>query len=96
MNVSDEVSNALRNEISLPTARLKALRVFTLSLLRNHGNASDAELFAILDAGYWPQNMLEVVLGMAQKTISNYVNHLAGTPVDRLYERYAWTKTENR
>jgi hypothetical protein len=36
--------------------------------------------------------MLEVVLGLAQKTISNYINHLARTPVDKQYEKYAWSK----
>ena len=36
--------------------------------------------------------MLEIVLGLAQKTISNYVNHLARTPVDKQYEKYAWNK----
>jgi hypothetical protein len=36
--------------------------------------------------------MLEIVLGLAQKTISNYVNHLARTPVDKQYEKYTWNK----
>ncbi len=94
MKVSDAVSNALRDETPLPTAKLEALRAFTLLMLCNHGNASDADIAAFLDAGYTRQNMLEVVLGMAQKTISNYVNHLARIPVDPQYETYAWTKAE--
>ena len=73
-------------------ARLEALRDFTLLMLRNHGNASDAEISKFLSAGYTHQNMLEVVLGLAQKTISNYINHLARTPVDKQYEKYAWSK----
>ena len=75
-------------------AKLEALRDFTLLMLRNRGNASDAEITAFLDAGYTHRNMLEVVLGMAQKTISNYVNHLARTPSDKQYQNHAWTKAE--
>ena len=94
MMVSDEVSNALRDETPLPNAKLEALRDFTLLMLRNRGNASDAEITAFLDAGYTHRNMLEVVLGMAQKTISNYVNHLARSPSDKQYQNHAWTKAE--
>ena len=92
MKIDKAVSDALRNETALPTARLVALRDFTLLMLRNHGNASDAEISKFLSAGYTHQNMLEVVLGLAQKTISNYINHLARTPVDKQYEKYAWSK----
>ena len=96
MMVSDTVSDALRNETPLLSAKLEALRCFTLLMLRNRGNVTDAEIAAFLNAGYTHQNMLEVVLGLAQKTISNYVNHLARTPVDNQYEHYAWTKAEPR
>ena len=89
MRIDKAVSNALRDETALPTARLEALRDFTLLLLRNHGHASDAEISQFLSAGFTHQNMLEAVLGLAQKTISNYVNHLARTPVDKQYEHYA-------
>ena len=34
-----------------------------------------------LDAGYTQQQILEVILGMAHKVISNYMNHVAKTPV---------------
>ena len=93
MKIDEAVSNALRDETALPTARLEALRDFTLLLLRNHGHASDSAISKFLSAGFTHQNMLEVVLGLAQKTISNYVNHLARTPIDKQYEHYAWKKS---
>ena len=94
MKISDAVSDALRDETPLPTARLEALRDFTLLMVRNHGHLSDAEMAAFLSVGFTHQNMLEVVLGLAQKTISNYVNHLARTPADPQYAPYAWTKAQ--
>ena len=93
VKIEEEVSSALRDETALPTTRLETLRDFTLLLLRNHGHASDSEISKFLSAGYTHQNMLEFVLGLAQKTISNYVNHLARTPVDKQYEHYAWKKS---
>ena len=92
MKVSDEVTDALRDETQLPNAKLEALRTFTLILVRNRGHASDAQISSFLAAGYTHKNILELVLGIAQKTISNYVNYITKTPVDKQYEKYTWSK----
>ena len=92
MGVSDEISNALRDETPLPNARLEALRTFTLSVIRNRGEVDDAEVQAFLDAGFTKRQMLEVVLGVAQKVMSNYTNHLANTPVDSVFAKFEWHK----
>ncbi|MDK9760313.1 carboxymuconolactone decarboxylase family protein, partial [Vibrio sp. D173a] len=38
------------------------------------------------------KQVLEVILGLSQKVISNYVNHLAETPVDKAFEPFALKK----
>ena len=38
------------------------------------------------------RHVLEVILGLSQKVISNYVNRIAQTPVDAMFEAYAWKK----
>lgn len=53
---------------------------------------ADAEIEAFLDAGYSRGQVLEVVLGVGVKTLSNYTNHLAGTPLDNAFEKAAWAK----
>ena len=93
MKVSDELNDALRDETPLPDARLDALRDFTLILVRNRGHASDAEIEAFLDAGYTRRNILEIVLGISEKVLSNYVNHLTKTPVDKEWDRFAWSRS---
>ena len=45
---------------------------------------------AFRDAGYTRANLLEVVLGVGLKTLSNYTNHLAGTPVDEPFRDLVW------
>lgn len=92
MKVSDALSEALRTEAPLPTAKLEALRTFTLRMLRGHGNVSDAQMKEFFDAGYGHRAVLDVILGLAQKTISNYVNHVAQTPVDEVFKPLAWTR----
>ena len=92
MGVSDEISNALRNETPLPDARLEALRTFTLNVVRGRGEVDDDAVQAFLDAGFTRRQILEVVLGVAQKVMSNYTNHLANTPVDAPFAKFQWQK----
>jgi alkylhydroperoxidase family enzyme len=92
MGVDDTITDALRNETPLPNARLEALRVFTLSVVRNRGNVDDTAVQSFLDAGFSKRQILEVVLGVAQKVMSNYTNHLAQTPVDAAFEKFEWHK----
>ena len=92
MNINDDVINALRDETPLPKAKLEALRSFTLEVVRTRGHASEGAVSDFLTSGYTHQNILEVVLGLSQKIISNYVNHLAGTPSEEKYKKFAWAK----
>ncbi|MFQ1699403.1 carboxymuconolactone decarboxylase family protein [Loktanella agnita] len=95
MQVDDAITEALRNETPLPTAKLEALRTFTLALIRDRGFVADADTQAFLDAGYTETNILEIILGAAQKLMSNYTNHFAKTPVDQVFQKFAWEKTSD-
>lgn len=92
MKVSDDVSNALRDETPLPTAKLEALRDFTLAMVRQRGELQDKQVQDFYAAGYTQQNVLEVILGLSQKVMSNYTNHVAQTPVDKAFKQFAWEK----
>lgn len=93
MKVDDMITDALRNETPLPTAKLDALRDFTLLVIRNRGFVDDADTQAFLAAGFTQTNILEVILGAAQKLMSNYTNHFAQTPVDQVFRKYEWSRT---
>ncbi len=92
MKVDDAIIEALRNETPLEDAKLEALRTFTLSLTRNRGNVSQEDLTAFYAAGYGERQVLDIILGLSQKVISNYTNHIANTPVDAAFEKFAWEK----
>jgi len=92
MKIDDEITGALRNETPLADPKLEALRTFTLQMVRNNGVLEDTDVQAFMSAGYTNRNMLEVILGVAMKTMSNYTNHLAKTPLDTPFQSVAWEK----
>lgn len=91
MQVSEDVDNALRNHQAPGDKQLDALRDFTLAVVRNRGQVND-ELQAFLDAGYTKQQVLEVILFVSQKVMSNYINHIVETPLDKPFEKFTWQK----
>ncbi|WP_417530694.1 carboxymuconolactone decarboxylase family protein [Marinobacter lipolyticus] len=94
MEVSDEITNALRDETPLPTEKLEALRTFTLAVMNKRGNVSKEDLEAFYGAGYKRRQVLEVILVLSQKTMSNYINHIAETPVDEPFKKFEWQKNQ--
>lgn len=93
MDVSDDIVNALRDETPLPDEKLEALRRFTLAVMRKQGNVSTKDLEAFYEAGYGKRQVLDVILVLSQKTMSNYINHIADTPVDAPFKKFAWKKS---
>ena len=66
-------------------ATLEALRLFATAVTARRGHPNAQETDAFLAAGYSDQQVLEVVLGVGMKTLSNYTNHIAGTPIDAVF-----------
>ena len=88
--VPQDSIDALREGRSLPDERLEALRRFTQAVVDRRGHMPEADLRAFYEAGFTPQNVLEVVLGVGMKTLSNYTNHIAGTPLDAAFAGKEW------
>lgn len=88
--VPTAVTDALRAGRSLPDAKLEALRRFTAAVVEARGWVGEAETAAFMEAGFTPQQILEVVLGIGMKTLSNYTNHIAGTELDQAFAHRAW------
>lgn len=92
MKVDTTLTEALRNDTALPSKKLQVLKDTTLSIVRNRGSISDAELEAFYAEGYEANHVLEIILGIAQKTISNYTNHIANTPIDAPFQKFDWSR----
>ena len=89
-NVSDDVVTAIRDDDPIGDAKLEALRRMTRTLVEKRGLPDDADLQAFADAGYGSGQLFEVILGIGLKTLSNYVNHVADTPLDDAFAAAAW------
>ncbi|MEP4892529.1 MAG: carboxymuconolactone decarboxylase family protein [Aliiglaciecola sp.] len=92
MGVAAELTEALRNQEAMPNAKLQTLFDTTITIVRNRGIVSQADLDKFYAAGYGEQQVLEIILALSQKVISNYTNHIASTPVDQPFEKFAWSK----
>ena len=88
--VPSEVIDAIRNDEPIAIYKLEALRVFTAAVVDKRGWVSDQDLNAFFEAGYEKQQVLEVIVGIAMKTLSNYVNHISDTPVDSAFTANSW------
>lgn len=92
MKVDHSITEALRNETPLENSKLEALRTMTLTMVRNRGHVTQDDLDAFYASGYGERQVLEIILGLSQKIISNYTNHIANTPVDAPFKKFAWKK----
>ncbi len=92
--VSDEIREAVRAGTEVPEARINALCTFVKLMVEKRGWLDGADVDAFLEAGFTNQNVLEIVLGIAVKTMTHYANHIAGTVLDDEMSALAWTKPE--
>jgi uncharacterized peroxidase-related enzyme len=83
------VIDAIRDDQPIDDPKLEALRRLTQALVAGRGHA-DREVQAFVAAGYRTSQVFEVVVGIMLKTLSNYTNHLAATPLDGVFEKRAW------
>jgi alkylhydroperoxidase family enzyme len=90
MKVDPAISDALRNRTELADSKLQALHLTTLAIVRNRGHITEQEQADFFAAGYEQRHLMEIILGLSQKVISNYVNHLADTPVDKPFQKFVW------
>ena len=83
--IPTEIIHAVYYNQPLIDTKLEALRTFTRAVLEVDGWVKHKALQAFYQAGYQKQQVLEVVLGISFKTLSNYVNHINNTPIDAAF-----------
>ena len=90
--VPGDVVDALRANTDLPDPRLNALAGFTRAVVRERGFVQGEKLDAFLAAGFTRAQVLEVILGVGMKTISNYANHLLESPLNEQFASEEWKR----
>ena len=92
MKVDPAITEALRSSSPMPNEKLQALQDTTLAIVRSRGRLTTEQQEAFYAAGYDTRHVLDIILILSQKVMSNYVNHIAETPVDAPFQEFAWEK----
>ena len=90
MNISRDVISGLREGTPLPDAKLEAVRALTQTALEKQGWLTEQDLQDFFAAGFDSRHVLDILVGVALKTLSNYANHVMHTPLDEPFAANAW------
>lgn len=82
--------SALREQRALSDTKLEALASFTRAVVHQRGWMEESQIEAFLRAGYTKANVLDVILGVSMKTLSNYANHVMQTPLNDAFAGERW------
>ncbi|WP_299988444.1 carboxymuconolactone decarboxylase family protein [uncultured Ruegeria sp.] len=88
--LSDTHVQAMREGRDPDDDRLAALARFARKLTTDRGRGCSEEYTGFLAAGYHPDQALEVIIGVANKTLSNMTANLLDLPLDAEFAPYAW------
>jgi hypothetical protein len=77
-----EVIAAVHDNTPVPDAKLNALVSLVREPVRERGYTKAKTIQKFLAAGYTKEQVMEILLGIALKTISNYLDHISPTPLD--------------
>ena len=91
-DIPQPVIDAIRKNLDIPDGKLNMLQVFTEHVLQERGWVNDKVLQNFYNAGYNQENALEVIVGIALKTLSNYTNHMVGTELDDCFMHRSWQR----
>ncbi len=79
---TDEQVIELRKGLASFDSKLDALAKFTASAVENRGRATLESKDAFFEAGYTEANLIDVVIAVGDKIISNYIHNVVDFPID--------------
>lgn len=79
---TDEQIIEIRKGAASFESKLDALAKFTKSVVENSGKASEEIKKNFFNSGYTEENLIDVVMVIGDKTISNLIHNLTDLPID--------------
>ena len=86
LHVPSEVVSAVRSNQPLPDPKLNSLVVLTREIVSERGHVGAQTIENFLAAGYRKDQILEVRIGVALKTMSNYLDHISPAELDQSFQ----------
>ena len=90
-----DVVDAIRGDGPVPDGHLAALADFTKTMITSQGHPSEDDVAAFTAAGYTDRQVLDLILAIAMKPISNWSNHVFDTPADEMFAGRVWSPPES-
>jgi len=94
--MTEQDVESLRCGAPLLDQKHESLKIFVRELVRTQGSIEPSALKAFFNGGYNEQQAMEVILGLSIKTMSNYTNSVAQTPLDDEAKIKKWAKPSLR
>jgi len=88
--VPTEVTDSIRNNVTVLDHKLAALVQFVTTMVRKRGLPTNDDVEEFLSSGYSENKILEIILAISVKTISNYSNHIFHTELDDVFKSRKW------
>ena len=86
LHVPAEIVSAVRSDLPLPDPKLNSLVVLTREIVSRRGYLEAQTIEDFLAAGYRKDQIQEVLIGVALKTMSNYLDHISPTELDQAFQ----------
>ncbi len=90
--VPEKITNAIRDGKEIPDTKLQKLSTFAKEVVNTRGYPSKSATNALKEVGYTDKHIAGVITAVGMKTFSNYINHIANTPLDQAFEGRKWDK----
>lgn len=78
--VSEATISAIKQHQPLEDRKLEGLRRMVTAIVEQRGWVADDEVQAFFAHGYTRSQLLDIMVGVSMKTLSNYINHIVDTP----------------
>lgn len=86
--VSKETTEAIKVNQQISDPKLDQLSRFSRSLVKTRGLPTSDDVSNFINAGYTEKHILDIILAIVIKNLSNYSNHIFHTPVDEMFSEY--------
>ena len=94
--VDADTIDAIRDGGDSSEPRYQSLGRTTHALLKNKGHLTPAETATFLNGGFQLPQLLELLLGIAGKTMTNFASKIAQVPLDKAFLDQEWTPRKHQ
>ena len=86
LHVPADVVSAVRSNQPVADPKMEALVALTKEIVSQRGHVREQVMENFLAGGYRKDQVLEVLMGVALKTMSNYLDHISPTELDQAFQ----------